>query len=116
MSALAAPFLKGAALKNRAGEDKYALQNKDTAVRLPETFEVSRALQMKIHVGCGKEEGAADLLPAAWVLAVRPSRGLETAFRARLSFALDDAAHFSSLGGRLETRGRTFGDDELVLG
>lgn len=96
MSALAAPFLKGAALKNRSGVNKYALQNKDTAVRLPETFEVSRALQMKIHVGCGKEEGAADLLPAAWVLAVRPSHGLETLCarrcRKRISLPLADVS------------------------
>jgi len=56
-----------------------------------ETFEVSRALQKKIHVGCTKQERAADLLPAAWVLAVRPSHGLDTANRVRFGFPLDDA-------------------------
>jgi len=52
MLAVAAPYLKAVVLKTRPGENKYALLNKDTATNLPETFEVSRALQKKICVGC----------------------------------------------------------------
>ena len=108
MPAVAAPFLKAANLKNRSGGNKYALQNKDTVISLPETFEVSRALQKKSPVGYDKEERAADLVPAAWILAVRPSH--DSGLRSMMQ-----QAHFSALGGRFETRGRTFGDDELVL-
>ncbi len=85
-------------------------------ISLPATFEVSRALQKKIHVGRRKEERAADLLPAAWVLAMRPSHGLDTVIACDSDFrSMTPHARFSALGGCLETRGRTFGDDELVL-
>jgi hypothetical protein len=47
-------ILNGRELKNRSGGNKYALQNKDTVISLPETFEVSRALQKKINVGSEK--------------------------------------------------------------
>jgi hypothetical protein len=95
-------------LKNRSGGNKYALQNKDTVISLPETFEVSRALQKKIHVGSEKEERAADLVPAAWILAVRPSH--DSGLR-----SMTPRAHFSALGGCFETRERAFRNDELVL-
>ena len=84
MPAVAAQFLKAANLKNRSGGNKYALQNKDTVISLPETFEVSRALQKKIPVGYEKEERAADLVPAAMDFGC-------TAI-ARFRSALDDAA------------------------
>jgi hypothetical protein len=95
-------------LKNRSGGNKYALQNKDTVISLPETFEVSRALQKRIHVGYEKEERAADLVPAAWILAVRLSH--DSGFRSMMP-----QAHFSALGGCFETRERAFRNNELVL-
>ena len=103
-------------LKNRSGGNKYALQNKDTVSSLPETFEVSRALQKKIHVGTKKKERAADLVPAARILAARPSHGPDTAIACDSGFCSTTAqAHFSALGGCFETRERAFRNDELVL-
>jgi hypothetical protein len=78
---------KPAAAKKRFGRNKYALQNKDTEVKLVDSFEVSSALQKKIHVGCRKEERAADLLAAPRLLAARPSHGLDTAIACDSGFA-----------------------------
>jgi hypothetical protein len=116
MPAVAAPFLKAPTLKKSSGGNKYALQNKDTGVNVPETFEVSSALQKKIHVGAeNRKERLISCRPPG-VLAVRPSHGLDTAVACDSDFrSMTPQAHFSAPGGCLETRGRTFGDDELVL-
>jgi hypothetical protein len=90
MPVVAVPFQKGATLKNRSGENKYALQNKDTVISLSETFAVSRALEKKIHVGCKKEQRAADLAGRLGFGCTAIARTGHS-HRARFRFALDDA-------------------------
>jgi hypothetical protein len=92
MPAAAAPFLKAATVKNRFGGNKYALQNKDTVISLPETFEVSRALQKKIQIECGKEKRAADLLSAALGFGCAAIARTGHSHRVRFGFLLDDGA------------------------
>jgi hypothetical protein len=79
------------------------LQNNDTLISLAETFEVSRALQKKIQIECGKEKRAADLLSAALGFGCAaiartgapPSRAIRVSARRRrerISLSLADAS------------------------
>jgi hypothetical protein len=93
------------------------LRNKDTEVKLTDSFEVSSALQKKIRVRVQKREKERLI---SWrrpgVLAARPSHGLDTAIACDSGFRSTTAqAQLSVLGGCLETRERAFRDGELVL-
>jgi hypothetical protein len=68
------------------------LQNNNTLISLAETFEVSRALQKKIQIECGKEKRAADLLSAALGFGCAAIARTGHCHRARFGFPLDDSA------------------------